>query len=260
MTFGVSRDLGSFEWAGTTLSGIFAQRSNIFNLSHWRMLYDVIRFNQYALDLLRFADESEENPTGASGAPDKNDVPAPPSQQSIGDYIEKNGYSDAFRDNYIVPMTAAVWSTTPEKCALEFPALTLIRFMWNHHLLTSIAARPDWMTIQTGSMEYVNAVLKDFPPENVHLNSEVLGLEEINGRIIVQFEEDEDLFDHVILACHGDTTFDLVVPGGTDEEREILSGFDTSENFVVLHSDLTHMPKRQQAWSAWNLIFRSSDT
>ena len=50
MTFGVSRDHGEFEWSGTA-EGIFAQRSNIFSLRMWRMIFDIVRFNQFALDL-----------------------------------------------------------------------------------------------------------------------------------------------------------------------------------------------------------------
>jgi predicted NAD/FAD-binding protein len=260
MTFGVSRDAGSFEWSGSSLSAIFAQKSNLLNLSHWRMIYDIIRFNQHALDLLRSVDDdSEVFSNGSQGSASSKTSSASPAQLSIGDYLEKEGYSDAFRDNYLIPMTAAVWSTSPDKCALEFPALTLIRFMWNHHLLTTIATRPDWMTIPSGSKSYIDAILKDFPSSNIHLDSEVIGLEEINGKLILQLEESEDLFDHVILACHGENALELVGPGGTDEEREILNAFDTSENIAVLHSDTSLMPRRRNAWSAWNLLFESGE-
>jgi predicted NAD/FAD-binding protein len=46
-------------------------------------------------------------------------------------------------------MTAAVWSTPPDVCALDFPAKTLIRFMYNHHLL-QITGKPSWLTIKGG--------------------------------------------------------------------------------------------------------------
>ncbi|TKA47843.1 hypothetical protein B0A49_11795, partial [Cryomyces minteri] len=35
MTFGVSRDQGMFEWAGNSLSAVFAQRSNALRPSMW---------------------------------------------------------------------------------------------------------------------------------------------------------------------------------------------------------------------------------
>ena len=127
MTFGVSRDQGLFEWAGTSLSAVFAQRKNIFSPRIWRMIFDIIRFNQFALDLLKEERNSEEysNGNGTNGVRHAQEQ----EQESIGQYLEREGYSDAFRDDYLIPMTAAVWSTSPDKCSLEFPAVTLVRFM-----------------------------------------------------------------------------------------------------------------------------------
>jgi len=117
MTFGVSRDHGYFEWAGAGLDAVFCQRSNVFSPRLWRMIFDIIRFNQFALDLLR-ADEA--------GAGSQDSVG---SEETIGSYLEREGYSDVFRDDYLIPMTAAVWSTSPDKCTLDFPAITLVRFL-----------------------------------------------------------------------------------------------------------------------------------
>lgn len=123
MTFGVSRDHGIFEWAGTSLNAIFCQRMNLFSLRMWRMIFDIIRFNQFALDVL-IADDIKNNTVPPSSY--ENGVGL---EETIGQYLEREGYSDAFRDDYLIPMTAAVWSTSPDKCSLEFPAVTLIRFL-----------------------------------------------------------------------------------------------------------------------------------
>ena len=125
MTFGVSRDHGLFEWAGISLSAVFAQRKNLFSPRMWRMIFDIIRFNQFALDLLKEESKSEQYVDG-SGV---NGVHHTQGQETIGQYLDREGYSDAFRDDYLIPMTAAVWSTSPDKCSLEFPAVTLVRFM-----------------------------------------------------------------------------------------------------------------------------------
>jgi predicted NAD/FAD-binding protein len=131
MTFGISRDYGLLEWAGTSLGAVFAQKRNIFSPRMWRMIFDIIRFNQFALDLLQEEDGSEISTNGTNGRPHANGNGFHESepQQSIGDYLEREGYSDAFRDDYLIPMTAAVWSTSPDKCSLDFPAVTLVRFM-----------------------------------------------------------------------------------------------------------------------------------
>ncbi len=128
MTFGVSRDHGLFEWAGTSLDAVFAQRKNIFSPRMWRMIFDIIRFNQFALDLLVKEDDSKPYVNGFSND-SANGYHDPTWQETIGEYLEREGYSDAFRDDYLIPMTAAVWSTSPDKCSLEFPAVTLVRFM-----------------------------------------------------------------------------------------------------------------------------------
>lgn len=266
MTFGVSRDNGAFEWSGTSLGAIFAQWTNFFSPRMWRMIFDIVRFNQFALDLLHNEDESEHDPSGATNGhangTRKTIHHKPPSQESIGSYLDREGYSEAFSQDYLIPMTAAVWSTSPEKCALDFPAMTLVRFMWNHHLLTTVAARPSWMTIPGGSKQYIDAVMKDFPESNVHLKTQVVGIEDINDKVIIQFsnsDDHEELFDHVILACHGDQALDIIRDGGTQEERDILAGFQTTENTAVLHSDPSLMPRRRAAWSAWNLMTKTRD-
>jgi predicted NAD/FAD-binding protein len=108
MTFGVSRDQGTFEWAGTSLAAIFCQPRNIFSRRMWRLIFDIIRFNQFSLDVLLKDGNGDE---------------------AVGEYLNRNGYSDAFRDDYLIPMTAAIWSTSPGKCIDEFPLLTLVRFL-----------------------------------------------------------------------------------------------------------------------------------
>jgi predicted NAD/FAD-binding protein len=112
MSFGISRDHGSFEWASTSLSAIFSQRRNILSPRMWRMMFDIIRFNQFAVDLLIEDDEGVDN-----------------NFESIGAYLDREGYSNAFRDDYLLPMAAAFWSTSPDKCALELPAVMVVRFL-----------------------------------------------------------------------------------------------------------------------------------
>lgn len=244
MTFGVSRDQGLFEWAGTSLSAVFADKRNIFQRRMWQMIFDIIRFNQYALDLLSAEDESEEDPSGANGSvanSSAHELRKSPKQLSIGEYLDQENYSEAFRNDYLIPMTASVWSTSPDKASLEFPAITLVRFMWNHHLLNTVAARPTWMTILGGSKQYIDAVIADVDEDRVHLGTGIKRLSTLdNGQIALHRSDGErEVFDHVILATHGDQAMNIIHDVATLEETEIMSGFKTSENTAVLHSDLS---------------------
>ncbi|KAI0161388.1 FAD/NAD(P)-binding domain-containing protein [Xylariaceae sp. FL1272] len=249
MTFGVSRDRGKFEWAGTSLGAVFCQRKNILSPRMWRLIFDIVRFNQFALDLLR---DDDFDSTGTQ--------PPDTRLETIGHYLNRHGYSDMFRDDYLIPMTAAVWSTSPDKCALEFPATTLVRFMWNHHLLSTVATRPDWLTLEGGAKSYIDAVMRGFPPNHLFLKTAVKHVcTERDGRVKLHLENGKtDIYDHVILATHGDQVLDIIGPTATDEEKSIMSKFVTSENTCVLHSDLSLMPKRRNAWSAWNYLTMSS--
>ena len=237
MTFGVSRDQGLFEWSGTSLASIFAQKSNFFKPWMWQMIFDIVRFNQFALDLLSEEDESETDISGAHGS--AKHVGKPARQQSIGEYLDQEGYSEAFRNNYLIPMTASVWSTSPDKASLEFPAITLVRFLWNHHLLSTVAARPIWMTIVGGSQQYIDAVMRDFPEDRVHLDTAIRSLSILdNGQLAIHRTDGKrDVFDHVILATHGDQAMEIIREVATPQEIEIMSGFKTSKNTAVLHSD-----------------------
>ena len=44
--------VGQFEWAGEGLHTVFAQPANLFSPSHWRMIYDVLRFGDEATSIL----------------------------------------------------------------------------------------------------------------------------------------------------------------------------------------------------------------
>ncbi|KAH9999630.1 hypothetical protein BJV74DRAFT_944710 [Russula compacta] len=202
MTFSVSRDAGAFEWAGDGLRSVFCQPRRVLDLGMWRMLFDIVRFNACAVRVL-------------SDDADADDL-------SIGEYLQREGYSPQFRDDYLIPMTAAVWSTPPDVCAVDFPAKTLIRFMYNHHLL-QITGKPSWLTIKGGSKKYVKSILAQLPAAQLHLSTPV----------------------HAV--C-----------GATPEEREILGAFHWSRNEVWLHSDENLMPRSRLAWSCWNYITRTT--
>ena len=270
MTFGVSRDHGEFEWSGTA-EGIFAQRSNVFSLRMWRMIFDIVRFNQFALDLLG---ENVPQPNGHVDVREKDEGSGKGkgygADMSIGEYLKREGYSQAFTDDYLIPMTAAVWSTSPDKASLNFPAITLVRFMWNHHLLSTLATRPDWYTIPGGSQQYIDAIVKnaDTTRFHVHTNTPIQHIKRVptgGKRQVICTNpstgqtETQD-FDHIIIATHGDEILPLLTPSQSASplEESILSTFETTENIAYLHSDTHFAPRRRAAWTAWNYLTTSS--
>lgn len=140
--------------------------------------------------------------------------------------------------------------------------LWLTKFRWNHHLLSTVAARPQWLTVKNGAKTYIDAVMKGFPPNHLHLSTPVESIrnDEDNRVRLCLANGKEEIFDHVIVATHGDIAYNLVRSSSTVAERQILTGFQTSKNTAVLHSDLSLMPQNREAWSAWNYITASSAT
>lgn len=252
MTFAVTRDRGQFEWAGDTVFTVFCQTKNLFRMGHWRMIWDVLRFNACARSLVE--EDGEDEYTRAP--------------LSIGDYLTKEGYSESFRDDYLIPMTAAIWSTPPDKCSLDFPARTLLRFMYNHHLL-QLTGKPAWLTIPGGSHTYVKKVLSRLPASQLHLSTPIKAISTLKdsekNTVSVSVETVDgavETYDAVILATHSNTALNMLRNGGryadrsgvTKEEVDVLSAFSWSRNEAVLHSDEELMPKNRAAWSCWNYL------
>ncbi|KAJ7194229.1 FAD/NAD(P)-binding domain-containing protein [Mycena pura] len=240
MTFSVSRDSGLFEWAGSNLMTIFCQPYRLLDPNMWRLIYDVLRFNACARSIITSDSDAEI---------------------SIGEYLDREGYSESFRDNYLIPMTACIWSTPPDKCAMDFPARTLIQFMNNHHLL-QITGKPSWLTLDGGSRVYVNRILSKLPAAKLHLSTPVASVSTQEGTSTVQLTTSDGVshaYDHVIFACHSDTVLDILQAGKgmTADEQNVLGMFQWNRNEAVLHSDTNLMPKSRLAWACWNFLTTS---
>jgi predicted NAD/FAD-binding protein len=116
------------------------------------------------------------------------------------------------------------------------------------------------MTLKNGAQEYIDAVMKGFPPNHLFLKTPVREVtNEPDDMVRLHLENgSSEVYDHVILATHGDQAYSIIKPSATDEERSIMSCFQTSKNEAVLHSDLTLMPESRKAWSSWNYLTLSS--
>lgn len=226
MGFSVQVQANGVAYHGRGFWGLFAQPKNLFRPAHWRMLRDLLRFYREAPSLL----ESEASP-------------------SLGEYLQEHGYSQVFLDEHLAPMAAAVWSTDPADI-LDFPARTLVQFFANHGFL-DVRDRPQWLTVQGGSRTYVDALIAQLHGP-VHLSTPVLGVRRAAGKVWLRTADaEEQVFDQVVLATHGDTTLRML-EDATALEQEILAPFRFQENDVVLHQDARLMPENRRTWSAWN--------
>ena len=227
MSFSVQADDGKIEYSGSSLNGLFAQRRNIVRLPFYRMIRDILRFNKTALP----------------GIDDLDD------EETLGNYLRNNGYSNEFIDHYLIPMAAAIWSAEPGS-VLEMPVKFLVRFFANHGLL-QISDRPIWRVIKGGSREYVGKLVAGHR-DRIRLNSPVQSVRRIEDRVELHSATGgTESFDYVFLACHSDQALALL-KDATPAEREVLGAIHFQSNEAILHTDTSLMPKKRCAWAAWN--------
>jgi uncharacterized protein len=228
MSFAVSANGGALEWAGTNLDTVFAQRANLGSAAFLRMLWDILHFNRNARRFLRHALLSE---------------------QTLGQLLQQQRYSAGFRDAYLLPMAAAIWSSTP-KDILGFPAATFLRFCLNHALL-QIQDRPQWRTVAGGARQYVEKIAATLP--DCRLNAPVRSVLREGGRVVVSTAAGRESFDAVVFATHAPDSLSLLIDAN-ETERAILGGVRYQPNTAFLHTDANLMPRRRKVWSAWNYL------
>ena len=232
MSFSVRLNQENLEWAGSNLASLFAQKRNIVRPKFWQMINAILRFNRQALPLLALAKAE---------------------QLSLGQLLHQEKYSQAFKDWYLLPMGAAIWST-PSADMLDFPAESFIQFCLNHGLL-QISDRPQWLTIKGSSRQYVKQLCAGIG--DVRLNTPVIAVSSHEHGVHIQTEQEHLSFDKVILACHTDQSLALL-QSPTPEQHSLLSAIRYAPNQACLHTDSSVMPKNRQAWAAWNYAQNSA--
>lgn len=231
MSFAVRHDQSGWEYNGSSISGLFSQRKNIFNPKFLKFLLTIDKFNQTAPEKLK------------SGQLDN---------LTIKEYVESENFTSDFYEKFLVPMSAAVWSTPFEKMA-DFPAKTLIQFFYNHGFM-GLDTQFQWKTVVKGSETYKQKLINSFR-DLIKVNSEIISskVNEENKVILNDKNGNSYVFDKVVFASHGDETYNILKKP-TDLQEELLSKFKYQENIALMHTDQSVMPKTKRAWSSWNYI------
>tara|TARA_R110002095_G_scaffold174155_4_gene151597 strand:+ start:910 stop:2208 length:1299 start_codon:yes stop_codon:yes gene_type:complete len=228
MSFSFSRRGGS-EWSDSIPRGIFAQKRNMFSPSFLWMLREIFRFNRQCL-----GDLAANKLSGLS----------------LGNYLDKRKFSKRFRNEYLVPMGSAIWST-PAAEMLAFPVESFANFFNNHRLLHF--ERPRWRTVTGGSRTYVDKLLAPLA-SNMRLGCEAVSVVRNRDGVTIRDNHGQsDSFDQVIMAGHSDQTLKALSDASADES-DILSRVRFKPNRVYLHRDPSLMPQRKGAWAAWNYL------
>ncbi len=216
----------ALEWSGSDLSSVFAQRRNLANPRFLRMLADIVRFNRV---VTRLAERGEDL------------RPDSPLLQPLGDFLRAQGFSDAFRDWYFLPMMGCIWSC-PTDQMLAFPVATMVRFCHNHGLL-QVTQRPQWYTVAGGARRYVQKITDRIADKRLATPVQKV-LRDAQGVRVVTAGQVER-FDAIVMACHSDQALRLLGEEASAAERELLGAIRYQPNRAVL-------PENPRAWAAWN--------
>jgi uncharacterized protein len=232
MSFAVSLANGELEYSGTTLSGLFAAKRNLFRPRFWSMLKDLHRFYREAPRDLAVLEEFHT---------------------SLGDYLDAGAYGTPFRSDHLLPLASAIWSAPASKM-LTYPAASFIRFQDNHGLL-KMWNRPPWRTVLGGSRAYVERLTRSYK-DRIRLAAVVTAVHRCEDFVQVRDRDGHvETFDDVVIAAHADQAL-AMLDDPTAQERRLLGAFRYSANLAVLHADPSLMPKRRVVWSSWNHIGR----
>lgn len=226
MSFSVCNEATGLEYSAATLNALFCQRRNLLSPRFLGMVRDLLRFYREAAALLETAGEG---PT-------------------LGDYLDGHGFGTAFREEHLIPMASALWSSPPTRI-LSFPARYLVQFMANHRML-AVRGRPEWRVVCGGSASYVRALRARWRV-HVRLDCPVRAIRRQAAHVLVTATGDTERFDHAVLACHSDQALSLLTDA-SERERDILGAIAYQPNEAVLHTDPTLLPSRRAAWAAWN--------
>ena len=231
MSFSVKNETQNLEYNGNTINSLFAQRRNIVRPLFWRIVKDILRFNKLCKS---------------------QNVDALPQQQNLFGFLTEHRFSDAFIYNYILPMCAAIWSTSVEDIK-AFPFKFFLRFFNNHGLL-NITDRPQWYTLIGGSREYIAPLTEGFE-KKIMLNAAVTSVAKTAHGYQVNSPLGSKVFDEVIFACHSDQALAMLDNQDIPQRetiKHILGAIKYIPNEVVLHTDESVLPKRKLAWASWN--------
>ena len=228
MSFAVSRDNGRFEYSGGDLKGLLAQPQNLLRPRFWSMVRDLLRFYAQA--------PREMERLEAEGT-------------SLSAYLSARGYGAAFREDHLLPMASAIWST-PTMAIGDYPAGAFLRFCANHGLL-QITGRPVWRTVTGGASTYVYRMLGEISGR-IHKDRRICRVTRgPDGVRLIDERGDEARHDHVVIATHAHQARAMLVDAD-GSETALLNAFGTTANTAVLHTDASLMPRRRRAWAAWN--------
>ena len=218
MSFGVTSE--NFSWSVND----FLSLRFLSNPQKIRLLFEIIRFNRLAKNIR--------------------------SKDSIDSWLDQKKFSKFFKNYYILPMSAAIWSSSGETIK-DFPMRSLSKFFDNHGLF-NLFRRPQWYSVISGSKTYISSLLQRGNIKNIFSNADIRAKRNEQD-VEIFIDNRTETYDAVIFACHANQVADILDDISSTESKT-LNKFTYSKNVVALHEDKELMPSNRKQWASWNGI------
>ena len=224
MSFSVSCERCGIEYSGRQL---WRQPSLVLDRRVHALLMEIVRF-------LRRSPAHVDDPRHRD--------------DTLDDYVRRHGHTDAFRDHFLVPLTAAIWSMSPGQVR-RFPIAYALAFYRNHSLLGF--RRNRWRNVVGGSARYVEAIASRVTGE-IATATPVERLERHDRGVTAVCHDGRRVHaDAAVVATHPDAALALI-DGPTAAERDTLGALPYTRSTAVLHTDARLIPRRPACRAAWN--------
>ena len=176
----------------------------------------------------------------------------------------QGGYSARFRDHFLVPLGASIWSADPETF-LEFPAAAYCRFMDNHGLLELRGIPQLAHGLRAARQQYVrpsppgsrSRCAPTPPSPRSCARSTPTGRSASRSRSSPRPTGPRPSTPS-ILAGHSDQSLELL-GDPTPAEREVLGAIRYQPNVATLHTDARLLPRERRARASWNYHLGAGD-
>ena len=161
------------------------------------------------------------------------------------EYLNRGGISDQFLDRFLYPLLSSTVCTCSFEVLDQYPAVILVpaihRILQGGQLLRTKHGTSDVAKRLTAAID------------DTRLSINVHQISSLNDQVVVDFDDEKELFDHVIVATQANTAATLI-DSCQLAERELLNRVRYQDVGVYVHSDKSLLPVNRTDWSTFNML------
>ncbi|EDV25573.1 uncharacterized protein TRIADDRAFT_55813 [Trichoplax adhaerens] len=173
---------------------------------------------------------------------------------SVQEYLDQEGYSKEFGHNFLLPLFGVV-ATCSIQAVQNYPAAVVMEFLSKVLLTGKTYSKftAGCRKVSEDLVKDVNAVYRDTTVEYV---KPVVQKDGSVNEVAVKIKgQPRRIYDHVILSTQANQALKILVDA-TDDQKEVLSGFEYEYNECIVHTDSSLMPKDRKDWSPLSIYIK----